>query len=91
MKNPYDNFVIRRYAPLAPLMSDAQSRLLFDACRLRGKAGVLNSLPEGERDAVETAIKRFPYATIWRRNLAIWAQLRDRISELLPIENRSST
>lgn len=86
MKNPYDNFVIRRYAPLPDQMSELQSRLLFDACRLRGKNGLLNHIPEEEWEAVESAIKAFPYATIWKRRKAIWVQLRDRIDELLPVD-----
>ena len=84
MKNPYDNFVVRRYAPLPDLMPDFQARLLFDACRLRGKQGLLNSISEEEREGVETAIRAFPYSTIFQRRSAIWAQLRDRIDELLP-------
>jgi hypothetical protein len=92
MKNPYNNFLVRRYAPLRHLMPDYQSRALFDACMLRGKMGVLNSVAEEDRGAVETAIKAFPYATIWTRRSAIWVQLRDRIDELLPVVvNAAST
>ena len=91
MKNPYDNFVVRRYSPLPDLMPDFQTRLLFDACRLRGKQGVLNSISEEEREEIETAIRAFPYSTIWLRRSAIWAQLRDRIDELLPVVNAAST
>lgn len=87
MKNPYDGYVVRRYAPLSQIMTDAQARLLFDACRLRGKQGVLNSIPLHERDEIESAIKAFPYAAVWKRRRSIWAQLRDRIAELLPDEN----
>jgi Replication initiation factor len=87
MKNPYHNFVVRRYAPLPHLMPNLQAKLLFDACILRGKQGVLNSIPEEEREATEGAIKAFPYATIWKRRSAIWVQLRDRVEELLPVES----
>lgn len=87
MKNPYDSYVVRRYAPMANIMTDYQSRLLFDACRLRGKQDVLNSMLHHERGEIETAIKAFPYAAVWKRRRAIWAQLRTRIDELIPNEN----
>jgi replication initiation factor len=90
MNNPYDRIIIRRYAPLRDLMPDVQARLLFDACRLRGKSGVLSSIPEDDRAAVKAAIESFPYATIWRRRRAIWVQLRDRIEELLPVDHCAS-
>lgn len=83
MGNPYDKFVIKRYAPIPHLMEDHHSRWLFDACRLRGGAQVLGAMPEHLRSDAETAMRAFPLASCWLRRRAIWFQLRDRIEELL--------
>ena len=84
LKNPYDNFVIRRYSPLPNLMEGHMARWLFDACRLRGKAQILGVTPENFRDDVDRAIKAFPTSEIWQRRKAIWYQLEQRIGNLLP-------
>ena len=84
LKNPYDNFLIRRYASISHLMEDHLSRWLFDACRLRGLKHVLDAMPDGLRDEVSAAIKAFPCAEFWLRRRAVWHQLNARIDELLP-------
>ena len=84
LKNPYDNFLIRRYAPISHLMEDHISRWLFDACRLRGQKQVLGAMPDGLREEASAAIKAFPHAAFWRRRRAVWHQLNARIDELLP-------
>lgn len=84
LKNPYDNFVIRRYAPISHLKEDHLSRWLFDACRLRGVKHVLDAIPDGLRDEAGKAIKAFPLAEFWLRRRAVWHQLNARIDELLP-------
>lgn len=84
MRNPYENFTIRRYVPIPDLMEDHYSRWLFDACRLRGSRQVLDALPEHLRNETEAAMRAFPFANCWRRRRTIWSQLRERIEELLP-------
>ena len=84
LKNPYDNFLIRRYAPISHLMEDHLSRWLFDACRLRGIKHVLDAIPDGLRDEAGEAIKAFPYSEFWRRRRAVWHQLDALVGELLP-------
>lgn len=84
LKNPYDNFLIRRYAPISHLMEDHLSRWLFDACRLRGIKHVLDAIPDGLRDEASAAIKAFPCAAFWLRRRAVWHQLDALVGELLP-------
>lgn len=84
MGNPYDKFVIKRYAPIPYLMENHHSRWLFDACRLRGSGQVLDAMPENLRGDTEAAMRAFPYANCWLRRRAVWSQLRERIEELLP-------
>lgn len=84
LTNPYVHFSIRRYAPIPDHMDAAQSRLLFDACRLHGKANVLALTPEADREHIRQAIEAFPRAPFFDRRPAIWLQLRERIHELLP-------
>lgn len=84
MGNPYDKFVIKRYAPIPHLMENHLSRWLFDACRLRGRRQVLDAMPENLRADTEAAMRAFPLANCWRRRQNIWSKLRDRVEELLP-------
>lgn len=83
MRNPYDEFSIKRYAPILDHMDNTQSRLLFDACRMQGKQNVLGRLPASDRERIRIAIDAFPTAGFFRRPLTIWHQLRDRVSELI--------
>lgn len=84
MRNPYDEFSIKRYTPIPDHLDNVQSRLLFDACRMQGKVNVLARLPANERMRWGAAIDAFPTATFFRRPLTIWHQLRERINELTP-------
>lgn len=85
LRNPYHSFEVRRYAPLPNLMTSLQSRLLFDACILRGERSVIESAPESERDQLREAIHSFPYWSVWTRRNSIWNTLQHRIAELLPL------
>lgn len=81
--NPYDNFIVRRYRPL-PGVPEWQSRSLFEACVLKGRANVLAAVPPGERERVEERIDSFERWRVWTARNQIWNQLRTRIVELLP-------
>ena len=81
--NPYNNFIVRRYRPI-PGLPEWQSRSLFEACVLKGRANVLAAVPPGERDHVEELIGSFGHWRVWGAANRIWHQLRTRIVELLP-------
>jgi hypothetical protein len=85
-KNPFHSFEVRRFARLPQPNSLLQSRLLFDACRLRGRESVIASVPESEREQLRQAISSFPPWKIWARRNTIWNTLRQRIAELLPAD-----
>lgn len=84
LNSPYRHFSIKRYAPIPAHMDATQSRLLFDACRMHGAANVLSLTPDTDQEHIRLAIEAFPRARFFDRRLAIWAQLRERIHELLP-------
>jgi len=84
LNSPYGHFSVRRYAPIPDHMDAKQSRLLFDACRLHGEANVLALTEQTDRERIRLAIKAFPRARFFDHRIAIWAQLRERIHELLP-------
>ncbi len=84
LNSPYSHFSIKQYAPIPDHMNATQSRLLFDACRMHGAANVLSLTPATDREHIRLAIEAFPRARFFDRRIAIWAQLRDRILDLLP-------
>lgn len=83
LRNPFDGFVVRRYAPQAATLRNA--RQLFEACCLCGIERVIASAPEPERVQLRASINSFPYWETWTRRHSIWNQLRHRIAELLPV------
>jgi len=83
LRNPYGNFVVRRYRPI-PGLPEWQSRSLFEACLLKGRANVLAAVPPDERDRVEELIGSFGHWRVWAARNRIWNQLRTCIVELLP-------
>jgi hypothetical protein len=87
LENPLISLTLRRYAEMPDLMDETQSRLLFDALRLRGKERVLAMYPEAERGDIEEAMGRFELIEASKLRLALWHQLRGRLAELLPAQS----
>ncbi|MCK7471702.1 MAG: hypothetical protein MZU95_13710 [Desulfomicrobium escambiense] len=90
LENPLKPITIRRYAPI-PDMDEVSSRLLFDACRLRGRRQVLAMYPDDEQERMKAAMMRFPAIDESKLKLAIWAQVRSEIDALLPPRNSDET
>ena len=88
LDDPLYHITIRRYAPM-PDMDEVSSRLLFDACRIRGRSQVLAMYPDDKRKILKaTMMNRFSLIDASKLRLGVWAQLRGEIDTLLPpIEN----
>lgn len=81
--NVFNRFVVRTFLP-HPETGYAQSRVIFDACRLHGKANVLAAAEGAERESVERVISNFPIAKFWQRRTSLWGQLKRCVDDLLP-------
>lgn len=66
-------------------MDSISSRLLFEACRIRGRSRVLELYPEEKQESIKTAINRFPVINESKLDLALWSRIRFQIDALMPI------
>ena len=83
LENPLKSITIRRYAPI-PEMDEISSRMLFDACRLRGRRQVLAMYPAEEQERMKAVTMRFPMIDEYKLRHGTWAPLRGEIDALLP-------
>ncbi len=89
LDDPLYHITIRLYAPM-PDMDEVSSRLLFDACRIRGRSQVLAMYPDDERKSLKaTMMNRFSLIDASKLRLGVWAQLRREIDTLIPIPAES--
>lgn len=86
LRNPFNQFMVRRFEADTPGLDNLSAQLLFDACRLEGIENVLRRCDSVTRERYEVIYNSFPVAQFWTRRTSIWMQLKERVETLLVAE-----